>query len=110
VTSGGIMHVKAIKMVFQDAGSGRYAVDGQVKITDLSHVSVAGATVTVEWTLPDGSHLSKQAVTRSNGIAPFRIKSTLTGTYRICVIEVTKAGYTYDPNQNHVTCKTITVP
>ncbi len=110
VTSGGIMHVKAIKMVYQDAGSGRYAVDGQVQITDLSHVRVAGATVTVEWTLPDGSHLTKQAVTRATGIAPFRAKSTLTGTYQICVTDVTKAGYTYDPNQNHVTCKTITVP
>ena len=104
------MHVGAIKMKYVDRGGGRYVVSATVQILNQNHAKVPGATVTIDWTLPNGSHVSQSALTNSNGLAAFKVKSTTGGSFQVCVTNVTKAGYSYDPGQNHVTCKTSTLP
>jgi len=104
------MQVRAIKMQAKDRGAGKYVVISSTRIVDQAHVVVPGATVSAEWTLPDGLHQSQQGVTNANGLAAFRLKTMQTGEFQICVINVTKAGYVYDPNQNHVTCRMVTIP
>ena len=108
--TGHTTHVNAIKLTYTDAGSGRYVLDGQVQVVDEARVRVPGATVTAEWTLPSGAHVTKQAITRSNGVAAFRYKSLQTGVFTICVTDIAKAGYAYAPDQNRITCKSITIP
>ena len=64
----------------------------------------------MEWSLPDGSQQSDQNATNSRGLAKYRVKSTLAGSYEICVTNVTKDGYVYDPSQNGETCGSLMVP
>jgi len=104
------VHVDAIKMGYQDRGGGRYVVKAQIRIMDQSRQRVPGATVSAQWTLPDGSHQDQQAVTNAQGMAGLRLKSRQAGLHEVCVTEVTKAGYDYDPNQNRVTCGEVMVP
>jgi len=48
--------------------------------------------------------------TNSRGLAMFKVKSTTGGDIQVCVTAVIKSGYTYDPDQNRVTCQTLTLP
>jgi hypothetical protein len=68
------------------------------------------ALVAIEWTKPDGSHVSAQALTNVKGIVTFQLKGRVTGTFGLCVTDVTKAGWVYNPNQNRETCDSVTVP
>lgn len=52
----------------------------------------------------------QQATTIDRGLALFRIRTRLEGTYQVCVMGMAKDGYAYDPNMNWETCKTIEVP
>ena len=45
----------------------------------------------------------------ATGKAKFQVESTLTGAYQVCVTDVTKAGWTYDPGQNVESCDSLTV-
>jgi hypothetical protein len=104
------IHVGVIKVQYQARGGGRYVVSSSVRILDESNHFVSGATVSSEWTLPNGSVQSQQALTNVKGVATFRIKSTQTGTHQICVTNVAKSGYVYDPSQNAETCDAVTIP
>jgi hypothetical protein len=48
------MHVEAIKMRHRDIG-GRYIVYSTLRIVDQDNLPVTGATVSAEWTLPNGA-------------------------------------------------------
>lgn len=72
---------------------------GYIHIRDATLDMVEGATVTAEWTLPDGSIVEHEASTNSRGIAEFRVWVGR-GEYTICVTDVTKAGWAYDPDLN----------
>jgi hypothetical protein len=104
------MHVSVIKVKYADRGGGRYVVSSSMRILDQDNHVVSGATVSSEWTLPDGSTLAQQALTNAKGIASFRIKSLQTGTHSICVTNVAKSGFIYDPIQNGETCDAVTIP
>ena len=103
------VHVRSIALRYQ-AKNGLYLVKAGVRIVDASHAPVAGATVSAEWTLPDGSKLDADATTNATGQAVFKTKSGLVGSYGLCVTAVSKAGMVYDPGQNHVTCRELPVP
>ena len=77
---------------------------------DEAGLPVSGATVSAEWTLPNGSLVPQQALTSAKGVATFRVKSRSAGAFEICVTDVVKAGYLYDPAQNRVTCGMVTIP
>jgi len=104
------LHVHAIKAQYKDLGAGRYVISGSIRIVDDHGLLVSGATVSAEWTLPNGSVVAQQAQTGARGIASFRQKSRSTGTFEICVTDVVKAGHVYDPDQNRVTCGAVTIP
>jgi hypothetical protein len=89
----------------------RYVVLSLVPIRDQDNNRIGEATVSAQWTLPNGHQPPvRQGDTNSNGLARFRIRTPLTGDYEICVTDVVKDGYVYDPGQNVETCETITVP
>jgi len=104
------MHVQSIRLRYLDRGGGRYVVTGSLRVLDQDGLVVPGATVNVEWTLPDGSTQDQQAVTGANGVAQLRTKSMLTGAYQLCVTDITKPGWLYDPDQNGETCDSLAVP
>jgi PKD repeat protein len=105
-----VMHVHDIRLRYQDRGGGRYLVLGSVRILDQDNQRVAGATVSAEWTLPNGQHVTQQATTNAQGMAQFRVKSTQVGSHELCVTDVAKAGWSYDPDQNAETCDSLAVP
>jgi hypothetical protein len=104
------MRVSVIKMQYADRGGGRYAVWSGLRVLDDSHHVLGGATVSSVWTLPGGGTLVQQAVTDLRGVAAFRTKSLQTGTHSICVTNVVKSGYVYDPSQNGETCDSVSIP
>jgi len=84
-------------------------VVGMIHIRDATLAMVPGATVSAEWTLPDGTVLQETAVTAFQGIAEFTVWAGR-GTYTLCVLDVTKEGWLYDPNLDLETCPTFIVP
>jgi len=109
-SSGPTMYVGFVHLHYVDRGSGRYSMRGRVQILDGSGGFVPGATVKVDWTLPNGSVHPQQAVTNAIGEAPFKSNTRLSGTFQLCVSDVLLAGWVYDPEQNVETCISIPVP
>jgi len=104
------MHVRAIKMKYADRGMGKYVPKASAVIVDMDNTILPGAMVSAQWTLPDSSTQDQTAVSKDNGMAQFKIPTRQTGVLQLCVTNVAKDGYAYDPGQNGETCDTITVP
>jgi hypothetical protein len=102
------MHVASIAMNYVRSGI-KYEVTANITIHDLSSNPVSGATVSAQWTLPNGAKKNQTASTNTSGIATFNCTANR-GNYKICVTNVTKTGWIYDPAGNHVTCNTLPVP
>jgi hypothetical protein len=102
------MHVHDIRMKYREQ-AGRYVVLSMVRVYDESNAPVDAASVDVEWTLPTGSDAQTE-MTDAAGRAKFRVRSYDMGIYEVCVTDITKAGYVYDPGQNNETCETVSVP
>jgi hypothetical protein len=105
-----VMYVSQFRMSYNQPKPGKYVAIGGVQIREMSGPRVPDAVVSAEWTLPDSSVVPGSATTNAQGIATFQVKSTQTGTYTLCVTDVTKAGLTYDPTLNLTTCDTVVVP
>jgi carboxypeptidase T len=103
------MHVAGIKLVYRTVARG-FIVSSAIKIVNQNSQVVPSAVVTGQWTLPNGSVRNTQGTSAANGVAILKTVSALTGPFQICVTDVVKSGYTYDPSQNVITCKTITIP
>jgi hypothetical protein len=81
---------------------------GIVTVYDQTGAPVESASVTVEVTGP----LPPRSLTRStdvNGRVSFGAPAR-SGTWQLCVTDILKEGYTYDPSQNVETCDSITIP
>jgi formylglycine-generating enzyme required for sulfatase activity len=76
---------------------GYYKVITNLIVHDEEHGRAAGVTVEGDWTLPDLSVIHQSVLTNSQGQAKFRLKSTQNGTHRLCVTDMVKEGYIYDP-------------
>jgi subtilisin family serine protease len=103
------LHVNAITLSYTIKGK-RITVQSTVSILDQNGSPVSSAAVSGEWTLPNNTITAQSATTNTSGVATFRLISKLRGVYEICVTNVVKAGYVYDPAQNVETCDTIIVP
>jgi hypothetical protein len=79
-----------------------------IHVRDANLTMVEGAAVTAEWTLPDGTVSQSTALTAFQGIAQFSVWAGR-GVYTLCVLDVTKAGWLYDPGLNLETCATLSV-
>lgn len=90
--------------------AGEYVIFGSVTIHDIEHMPLPGATVTVEWNLPGGILVSQQAITDARGQAQFQIVSPVQGAYQLCVTNVVRDWWVYQPKLNEQTCGKIQVP
>ena len=85
-----------------------YRLDAFITILDSSGNAVSGATVTIDWTLPDGSVTRMSATTDSNGVATFTVDPADEGTHTVTVVDVV-ADLSYDPTQNVETTDSFTI-
>jgi hypothetical protein len=80
-----------------------------VHIRDATKSMVAGALVTVNWTVPySDEEITQKAQTNSQGIAEFDVPSAVAGDYVLCIDAVTAAERTYDPGLDREVCPVIT--
>ena len=78
------------------SSTGTDAVVGYIHVRDANNRNVAGASVTVRWTL-DGAYLaSETVVTSSRGLAQSSVWGGK-GVYRLYVTNVAKTGWVYYP-------------
>jgi hypothetical protein len=77
-------------------------VVGRVWLLDEHGDPVTDATVLAQWTLPDGSTVDQSRDSGSNARAYFAHEADATGQYALTVIEVIKAGHTFDPDGSNV--------
>jgi hypothetical protein len=105
----GIAHVQDISMRYRAFRNGRYDVFADVQVLGQDNLPVHKTTVHILWTLPGGSQQTEQA-TNKKGLALFKLRSELVGTYGICVDDVVKSGWFYDTSQNLETCDALVVP
>lgn len=104
------LFVSGMRMSYVERQPGKFSVRGIVQIREMAGPRVPGATVEVEWTRPDGSTVTDSRVTKDpQGFAAFKLNCMQTGTYELCVTDVTKASYAYDARFNVTTCETIEV-
>jgi hypothetical protein len=104
------MAVGTIQLRYREPEPGLFEVAASIRILAQDRQPLPGALVEVEWTLPGGATRSQQRPSNPAGVVPFRTRSAQTGTYEICVRNVSKAAWTYDPSRNWETCDTIEVP
>jgi hypothetical protein len=81
-------------------------ITGYVYVKDNSATLVSNATVSIRWTLPNGSTKTATAKTNSAGRASFTVSGTR-GTYTLTITNLTKTGYTFDKGSSVLT-KSIT--
>jgi PKD repeat protein len=84
-------------------------ITGLVWVLDENSRPVEGAVVHAVWTLPDGT---TRDVFSSIGIrlrADFRFTATTAGRYTLNIVEVTKADYTFTPDNSNVLSGSIDV-
>ena len=106
----GIAHVQDISMRYRAFRNGRYDVFADVQVLGQDNLPVHKATVHILWTLPGGSQQAEQATTNKKGLALFKLRSELVGTYDICVVDVAMSDWFYDSSQNLQTCAALSVP
>jgi len=104
------LHVRLIRMEYQDLGGANYALQAALSIVDPDNAIVPKARVAVQWTLPDGTTRDGQGMTPAKGTVAFKLQTRLVGTFQLCVTGVVRDGYTYDPLQNVETCHSLAVP
>jgi len=85
-----------------------HRVNGDVTVEDENGNPVEGATVSVTWELPNAQTRERSGDTDQNGVARFWVPKS-PGTYRLTVTNITKADYTFDPD-NSILSESITVP
>ncbi len=73
-------------------------VVGRVWLLDEYDNPVTDATVHAQWTLPNGSTVDQYRDSGSKARAYFARKANTAGQYTLRVVEVTKAGQTFDPD------------
>ena len=72
---------------------------GLVTVMDENRGLISGATVLATWTLPDGTTEQQVATTGGNGQAKFSLSGP-GGLYRLDVGDISKDGYTFDPDHS----------
>jgi hypothetical protein len=77
-----------------------------VLVLDQTDAPVAGVDVLAKFIAP-GWPRPYQGIKTTNayGMARFPWSSPLSGDWKICVEDLAKSGYTYDPGSNVITCK-----
>ena len=96
------IHVGDIWGAFSMDPYGRYLLRANVMIHDDGHAALGEVAVDVSITSPVGGPYARTRMTKATGIARFHWGSAMSGTWQVCVDNLTKAGYTYNPADNDV--------
>jgi hypothetical protein len=92
-----LMWVSRARLAYVGRSStGTDAMVAYIHVRDATRKWVDGATVSAEWTLPNGNCVSQTATTNLQGIAKLSIWQGK-GIYRLTVVDVTKVGWEYIP-------------
>jgi len=83
-------------------------IKGRVTVQDEKGASIPGALVVGTWTHPDGSTLTEDAWTGSNGLAIFATPAS-PGSHTLTIVNIVLSLHTFDPSHS-VLAKSITVP
>lgn len=107
------VHVDAITLS-STHGKGKNAphvVTSDVKIVDASGAAVAGASVSIRVTSPEGNQYTASGSTGSNGVATLSVnqRGGGHGTWQSCVTAVAGTNMNYVASANRETCDTIAV-
>ena len=73
-----------------------------VWVQDENDTGVKGAEIHAKWTLPDGSIIEDYSSTGNKSKAAFTLKTDVAGLYTLTIVEVTKAGNSFDPDKSTV--------
>ncbi len=99
------MHVEGIAGFFSTDYMGRPVLRMHVLVEDAAGVPVSSVAVDVSIWAPDGGPYERSRFTKNSGNARFHWGSMASGTWTLCVDWLTLAGYTYNPDDNEVTCQ-----
>jgi hypothetical protein len=103
------IHVADIQLSRLSA-KGRQGIEVVVAVQDQQGGGIEGAVVIVQVTDPTGENSLLKARTGSTGRVVLDAKSDVGGLWQVCVTDVVKEGWVYDPSQNVETCDSIIVP
>ena len=103
------LHVDSIAMSFRKSG-GKYIAKITIIVKDWDGNLTNGALVTVDLTVPVNRTKSLSGMTDAIGKVGFTGRSTSPGTWEVCVTNIEKAGWVYDPAMNVETCETHVFP
>ena len=110
------MHVESIDFSTKTLKNGREVLVVTIKVLDVDGSPVQDATVYGTLTLPDGATRNYSGETGTDGTVVFEYSKggkpgpLLSGTYKFCVTNIVKEGWTYNPSENKETCDSWTKP
>ena len=97
------MHIGEIFGAFRQDPLGRTQLLMGVQVHNANHVGLGGVAVDATITPPQGGAYSRTRMTRnSTGVAHFHWGSNYTGTWELCVNNLTLPGFVYVPGDNDV--------
>ncbi len=77
-------------------------IKGRVWLADENNNRIKGAVVHAVWTLPDGSTVDQYQKTGKRSRVSFKLRASDAGNYMLTIDQVTKSGYSFDPNNSNV--------
>jgi hypothetical protein len=99
------MHVGGIEGFFSVDYMGRPILRMFALAEDEAAMPLSDVLVDASMWVPDGGPFERSRYTKPSGYARFHWGSTASGTWTICVDDLTLAGYEYVPGDNVVTCE-----
>jgi N-acetylneuraminic acid mutarotase len=99
------MHVGGIEGDLTFDGHGRPVLRTRVLVHDQDGNPLGTVAVAASIWDPDGGPFARTRLTKPTGYARFTWGSSIPGTWQVCVDNLTKESYTYDPGDNQVTCR-----
>jgi PKD repeat protein len=77
-------------------------IKARVRLADENNNRIKGAIVHAVWTLPDGSTVDQYRNTRRRSRVSFKLRTRNAGNYTLTIIQVTKSGYSFDPDNSNI--------
>jgi hypothetical protein len=99
------MHVSGIAGFFTTDPQGQVLLRIHVQVRDEALVPLGDVRVDAWIAPPVGGPYARARMTKSTGYARFHWGAFAHGDWQICVENLTREGYAYDPDANVVTCR-----